>query len=117
MHTEHHIDSFDLNSFFALHDLNSDGSWDEPEIQAVYGLHHHSVKGKMPADHVDSRADVVVKKVLDKLDTNKDGKSDRQVGRDIEGRREWLCCVYISWSTRASTGVKRVGWSDYSGME
>jgi len=75
MHTEHHIDSFDLDSFFALHDLNSDGSWDEPEIQAVYGLHHHSVKGKMPSDHVDSRADVVVKKVLEKLDTNKDGTS------------------------------------------
>jgi len=74
MHTEHHIDSFDLNSFFALHDLNSDGSWDEAEIQAVYGLHHHSVKGKMPPDHVDSRADVVVKKVLEKLDTNKDGR-------------------------------------------
>jgi hypothetical protein len=73
MHTEHHIDSFDLNSFFALHDLNSDGSWDEPEIQAVYGLHHHSVKGKMPDAHIEGRADVVVKKVLEKLDTNKDG--------------------------------------------
>jgi hypothetical protein len=75
MHTEHHIDSFDLGSFFSLHDLNSDGQWDEAEIQAVYGLHHHSVKDKMPQDHVDSRADVVVKKVLEKLDKDKNGVS------------------------------------------
>lgn len=79
MHTEHHIDSFDLNSFFALHDLNTDGQWDEAEIQAVYGLHHHSVKGKMPPDHVDSRADVVVKKVLEKLDKDKNGMSGQAV--------------------------------------
>lgn len=75
MHTEHHIDAFDLSSFFALHDFNSDGQWDEAEIQAVYGLHHHSVKDKMPKDHVDSRADVVVKKVLEKLDKDKNGES------------------------------------------
>ena len=75
MHTEHHIDAFDLASFFKLHDFNNDGHWDEGEIEAVYGLHHHSVKDKMPADHVDSRAEVVVKKVLDRLDSNKDGRS------------------------------------------
>lgn len=73
MHTEHHIDSFDLPSFFSLHDLNLDGYWDEAEIQAVYGLHHHSVKGKLPDELVDGRADVVVKKVLEKLDKDNDG--------------------------------------------
>ncbi|WWD16657.1 hypothetical protein CI109_101087 [Kwoniella shandongensis] len=75
MHTEHHIDSFDLESFFKLHDLDMDGFWDEAEIQAVYGLHHHSVKEKIPQQAlVDGRTQVVVDKVLSKLDTNKDGK-------------------------------------------
>jgi hypothetical protein len=85
MHTEHHIDSFDLGSFFSLHDLNSDGQWDEAEIQAVYGLHHHSVKDKMPQDHVDSRADVVVKKVLEKLDKDKNGVSMVMSAGSMEG--------------------------------
>ncbi len=75
MHTEHHIDSFDLESFFKLHDLDSDGVWDIPEIQAVYGLHHHSVKEKIPQQHVmDSRTRVVVEKVLERLDTDKDNR-------------------------------------------
>jgi hypothetical protein len=73
MHTEHHIDSFDLESFFKLHDLNLDGLWDEPEIQAVYGLHHHSVKEKIPQDAlIEGRTQVVVDKVLSRLDKNGD---------------------------------------------
>lgn len=73
MHTEHHIDSFDLESFFKLHDLDLDGYWDIPEIQAVYGLHHHSVKEKIPQQEVmDSRTRVVVDKVLARLDSDKD---------------------------------------------
>lgn len=75
MHTEHHIDSFDLESFFKLHDLDMDGFWDVPEIQAVYGLHHHSVKEKIPQPEVvDERTKKVVEEVLQKLDTNKDQK-------------------------------------------
>jgi len=73
MHTEHHIDSFDLESFFVLHDLNRDGFWDVAEIQAVYGLHHHSVKTRLPEPAlIEGRADVVVSKVLKRLDTDKD---------------------------------------------
>ncbi|KAK8861437.1 hypothetical protein IAR55_002256 [Kwoniella newhampshirensis] len=75
MHTEHHIDSFDLESFFKLHDLDMNGFWDGLEIQAVYGLHHHSVKEKIPHQElIDGRTQMVVDKVLQKLDTNKDGK-------------------------------------------
>jgi len=75
MHTEHHIDSFDLESFFKLHDLNMDGYWDEAEIEAVYGLHHHSVKEKIPEPElVEDRTRMVVDKVLQKLDRNKDGE-------------------------------------------
>nr|XP_018264522.1 uncharacterized protein I303_02692 [Kwoniella dejecticola CBS 10117]OBR86680.1 hypothetical protein I303_02692 [Kwoniella dejecticola CBS 10117] len=75
MHTEHHIDSFDLESFFKLHDLDMNGFWDQAEIQAVYGLHHHSVKDKIKQPElIDARTQVVVDKVLEKLDTNRDGK-------------------------------------------
>lgn len=106
MHTEHHIDSFDLPSFFKLHDLNLDGFWDEAEIQAVYGLHHHSVKGKLPESLVDGRADVVVKKVLEKLDTNSDGKSsipfkyssiERMRRRYLTSRQNQRGGVYGGW--------------------
>ena len=79
MHTEHHIDAFDLESFFKLHDLNLDGYWDRAEIEAVYGLHHHSVKDKIPQKEIqDGRTAVVVDKVLKKLDTDQDGLISRQ---------------------------------------
>lgn len=75
MHTEHHIDSFDLESFFKLHDLDMNGYWDELEIQAVYGLHHHSLKDKMrKGAQVDARAQNIVSKVLEALDKNQDGR-------------------------------------------
>lgn len=91
MHTEHHIDSFDLESFFKLHDLNMDGVWDEPEIQAVYGLHHHSVKEKIPQPElIEGRTQMIVEAVLKKLDTNRDSESLRSMeltGRiDLAGR-------------------------------
>ena len=92
MHTEHHIDSFDLESFFKLHDLDLDGYWDRPEIEAVYGLHHHSTLPKENghqhqhgAQHTEGvaesgsgsglgqRAPVIVAEVLRKLDKNEDG--------------------------------------------
>lgn len=75
MHTEHHIDSFDLESFFKLHDLNMDGVWDELEIQAVYGLHHHSVKERIPQPElIEGRTQMIVEAVLKKLDTNRDSE-------------------------------------------
>lgn len=76
MHTEHHIDSFDLESFFRLHDLDMNGFWDEAEIEAVYGLHHHSVKENIPQDALrQARAHSVVERVLKALDKNDDGQS------------------------------------------
>jgi hypothetical protein len=81
MHTEHHIDSFDLPSFFKLHDLNMDGFWDEAEIRAVYGLYHHAAKAAHGdnQDLVEGKAWAVVEKVLQRLDTNKDGVSNLSV--------------------------------------
>jgi hypothetical protein len=76
MHTEHHIDSFDLPSFFKLHDLDMDGFWDEDEIKAVYGLYHNAAKVHVGnQDLVEGRAWAVVEKVLQRLDTNQDGAS------------------------------------------
>jgi hypothetical protein len=75
MHTEHHIDNFDLPAFFTLHDLNLDGMWDVPEIEAVYGVHHHSVKEAVGGQQelVDGRAATIVAQVLAKLDKDGDG--------------------------------------------
>ena len=77
MHTEHHIDSFDLESFFKLHDLDMNNVWDRAEIEAVYGLHHHSVlpgHGVDPNGHgLGDRAGPIVEEVLARLDKNNDG--------------------------------------------
>jgi len=74
MASEHHIDTFDVLSFFHLHDLNRDGVWDAEEIQAVYGVHHvySQKKSKDEAEH-QQKADQIVKTVLERLDLNKDG--------------------------------------------
>ncbi|OKL56310.1 hypothetical protein UA08_08434 [Talaromyces atroroseus] len=38
MQEEHHIDSFDAGSFFALHDYDNSGDWTSDEIIKTYGL-------------------------------------------------------------------------------
>lgn len=35
---EHHIDTFDAGSFFALHDYDSSGAWTPDEVRKTYGL-------------------------------------------------------------------------------
>lgn len=82
MHTEHHIDSFDLESFFRLHDLDLNNVWDRAEIEAVYGLHGHAHagdaeggKGAGKDSGLGARAGPIVEEVLRKLDTNRDGES------------------------------------------
>jgi len=79
MATEHHIDSFDLRSFFQLHDLNRDGVWDRDEIEAIYGVHHVYSK-KMSKDDVEhqKKADTIANTVLNLLDKDKDGKVSPQ---------------------------------------
>ncbi|KAK7025462.1 hypothetical protein VNI00_015990 [Paramarasmius palmivorus] len=75
MAKEHHIDSFDLRSFFQLHDLNRDGNWDREEIEAIYGVHHvySQKKSKDDIEH-QQKADKIVNEVLRILDANKNGK-------------------------------------------
>ncbi|KAF9011152.1 hypothetical protein BDQ17DRAFT_1397080 [Cyathus striatus] len=75
MSSEHHIDSFDTRSFFQLHDLDRDGYWTRPEIEAVYGVHHiySQKKSKDDVEH-QKKADKIVDSVLLRIDLNKDGK-------------------------------------------
>lgn len=71
---EHHIQTFDLASFFSLHDLNRDGILDRSEIEAIYGVHHSlSVKHSANYETHDAKADLIVNAVLAKLDKNNDG--------------------------------------------
>ncbi|VDB90215.1 unnamed protein product [Peniophora sp. CBMAI 1063] len=72
MAQEHHIDSFDLPSFFTLHDLDRDGMWNKEEIEAVYGMHHTYAK-KMSKDEFQhaKKTQAIVGSVLKAMD--KDG--------------------------------------------
>ncbi|KAE8233505.1 hypothetical protein CF326_g1462 [Tilletia indica] len=74
MASEHHIASFDLGAFFALHDLNSDGILDRSEIEAIYGVHHtKSRKHSKNAEVHDEKADFIVNEVYKRMDVNFDG--------------------------------------------
>ncbi|KIM88785.1 hypothetical protein PILCRDRAFT_238903 [Piloderma croceum F 1598] len=75
MAKEHHIDSFDPESFFQLHDLNQDGVWDREEVEAIYGVHHvySQKKSKDDVDH-QKKADYIAQTILDLMDKDKDGK-------------------------------------------
>ncbi|KAI0718920.1 precursor to secretory protein Ssp120 [Cerioporus squamosus] len=74
MASEHHIDSFDVPSFFQLHDLNRDKRWDKEEIEAIYGVHHvySQKKSKDDIEH-QKKAEYIVSTVLKRLDKNGDG--------------------------------------------
>lgn len=113
---EHHIESFDLASFFALHDLNRDGVLDvsvpeavllqkgqcvpsnsypsslrhqRSEIEAIYGVHHSlSVKHSPTHEVHDAKADHIVSTVLKRLDKNLDGQITKQ--EFINGGEEGL---------------------------
>ncbi|KAF8522820.1 precursor to secretory protein Ssp120 [Gautieria morchelliformis] len=79
MSSEHHIDSFDIRSFFHLHDLNRDGSWDRAEIEAIYGV-HHVYSQKLSADDQahQAKADTIVQTVLRNVDKNNDGRITKE---------------------------------------
>jgi hypothetical protein len=82
MSSEHHIDSFDIRSFFQLHDLNRNGFWERDEIEAVYGVHHvYSQKQSKDELEHQEKADHVVKVVLERLDLNED---DRITAEELE---------------------------------
>ncbi|KDE03257.1 hypothetical protein MVLG_06251 [Microbotryum lychnidis-dioicae p1A1 Lamole] len=74
MAQEHHMDSFDLQSFFHLHDLNLDGILDVNELESIYGVHHEKAKkGSSSIEVHTAKAKEIVQEVLNKLDTDGDG--------------------------------------------
>ncbi|GAA5935887.1 nucleobindin SSP120 [Sporobolomyces koalae] len=74
MAQEHHMDSFDIQAFFHLHDLNRDGVLDRNELESVYGVHHEKrKKGAKSIEVHTEQAKEIVTAVLEKLDENKDG--------------------------------------------
>ncbi|SCZ93043.1 BZ3500_MvSof-1268-A1-R1_Chr6-2g08424 [Microbotryum saponariae] len=74
MAQEHHMDSFDLQSFFHLHDLNRDGILDVNELESIYGVHHEKAKkGSSSVEVHTAKAKEIVQEVLNKLDTDRDG--------------------------------------------
>lgn len=90
------MDSFDIQAFFHLHDLNRcaiislalpvrylinelrelcrDGVLDRNELESVYGVHHEKrKKGAKSLEVHTEQAKEIVTAVLEKLDTNGDG--------------------------------------------
>lgn len=69
---EHHIKDWDAKSFFALHDYNSDGSWQVDEVMRTYGL--------MDDSHKDTPQDKkieIARKVMELIDSDGDGLISR----------------------------------------
>ncbi|RCI11580.1 hypothetical protein L249_7161 [Ophiocordyceps polyrhachis-furcata BCC 54312] len=64
---EHHITTWDSESFFSLHDYNADGVWQVDEVQRTYGLMDPSNKD-MPRQ----RKEQVTRDVMAMLDTDGD---------------------------------------------
>ncbi|KWU44074.1 hypothetical protein RHOSPDRAFT_18556 [Rhodotorula sp. JG-1b] len=74
MAQEHHMDSFDIQAFFHLHDLNRDGVLDRNEIESIYGVHHEKKrKGAKNLEVHTQQANEILDAVLEKLDQNGDG--------------------------------------------
>ncbi|KAI0305066.1 hypothetical protein BC826DRAFT_979798 [Russula brevipes] len=66
--------SFDLPSFFQLHDLNRDGVWDAEEVEAIYGVHHvYSQKKSKDDEEHQAKAKLIVETVFNAMDSDKDG--------------------------------------------
>lgn len=63
-----------MDSFFALHDLDSDGTWSAEEIEAIYGVHHPYAQATSPGREAhEAKAKQIVDAVLKAMDKNGDG--------------------------------------------
>ncbi|KAH7039948.1 uncharacterized protein B0I36DRAFT_309656 [Microdochium trichocladiopsis] len=72
MAEEHHMQSFDPESFFMLHDFDSNGRWEPSEILRTYGLEDESNR-----DITQSRRDEIQAHLMGMLDANRDGTVTR----------------------------------------
>ncbi|KAH7320973.1 putative calcium ion binding protein [Stachybotrys elegans] len=75
MAEEHHMAYWDNDSFFALHDYNSDGNWQRDEIMRTYGLRDESNKNMAQTEK-----DRIINHLINIMDLNGDG---------VVSRNEW----------------------------
>ncbi|KAG0144625.1 hypothetical protein CROQUDRAFT_47056 [Cronartium quercuum f. sp. fusiforme G11] len=74
MDSEHHIQGFDMASAFHLHDLNRDNILEAEEILKLYGVDHETALDQSESvKHHDSKAERILREVMNRLDVNKDG--------------------------------------------
>ncbi|EJU02797.1 hypothetical protein DACRYDRAFT_21753, partial [Dacryopinax primogenitus] len=77
MAKEHHIDDFDMESFFHLHDLDRNLFLTVDEIAAIYGVHHEISKkheSSVSEDAHSEKAKEIVNSVLTAMDKDQDGQ-------------------------------------------
>lgn len=72
MAEEHHMDDFDAQSFFTLHDYDADGHWEADEILRTYGLMDESNRHA-----TQERRDEIVAEVMRLVDADGNGYIDR----------------------------------------
>ncbi|KAL5612073.1 hypothetical protein BROUX41_000375 [Berkeleyomyces rouxiae] len=72
MAEEHHMTSWDTDSFFTLHDFNGDGSWQLDELLRLYGLMDESNK-----DVSDRRREEIAFHVMEMLDSDSNSEVSR----------------------------------------
>lgn len=90
MMEEHQVDQYDSLTFFKLHDLENKGRWDRKDILNIYGLARDEIvgDGSGMGEHSHGQEiitadakEFVVKRILELIDTNKDGEVDIQEWR------------------------------------
>lgn len=99
MMEEHHLDHYDADSFFKLHDLQNKGIWSKSDILNLYGLLRESVvgDGSGMGDHshqletiTEDAKQYVVNSILKLIDTNGDGEVSLQEWRDYSTKGKEL---------------------------
>ncbi|KAI4142424.1 MAG: hypothetical protein L6R39_004940, partial [Caloplaca ligustica] len=82
---EHHISNFDPGAFFTLHDFDSSLAWTPDEIRRMYGLDDDSLSSTPESTKAD-----VVRRTLERFDTDRDGAVQRAEWMDAWRRGERL---------------------------
>lgn len=65
---EHHIQGFDPDTFFTLHDFDSTGAWSPEDIRRMYGLYDESTSNISDADKASA-----INKVISLFDADRSG--------------------------------------------
>lgn len=78
---EHHIGSFDADTFFTLHDFDSTGHWSPDDIKRMYGLLDRS-----NAHVSDTQKNDAVNKILSLFDTDRSGTISYAEFKDADGK-------------------------------